>query len=103
MEKLLSMELRIFLMMAVGFVIRQLKVVGKEAERVITDLVLYVVLPCNIFISFLGDNTGVGVSDYLTVLLISIGIQLLHGCRQLLQLAAAHPHKTIFCNHKETI
>ena len=36
MEKLLSMELRIFLMMAVGFVIRQLKVVGKEAERVIT-------------------------------------------------------------------
>lgn len=77
MEKLLSMELRIFLMMAVGFVIRQLKVVGKEAERVITDLVLYVVLPCNIFISFLGDNTGVGVSDYLTVLLISIGIQFL--------------------------
>lgn len=77
MEKLLSMELRIFLMMAVGFLVRHLKVVGKEADRVITDLVLDVILPCNIFVSFLGDHTGVGVADYLTVLLISIGIQFL--------------------------
>lgn len=77
MDKLWNMELRIFLMIAVGFAVRRLRVVGKEAERVITDLVLCVILPCNIFISFLGDHTGVGVSDYLLVLLISIGIQML--------------------------
>ena len=77
MLQLLPLEFNVFAMMAVGFLIRKLHVVGKEAERVITDLVLYVVLPCNIFSSFLGDYPGVGASDYLSVLLISIGIQLL--------------------------
>ena len=77
MEKLWTLEFNIFLMMAVGFLIRKIRIVGKEAERVITDLVLYVVLPCNIFNSFLGDHGGLGVGDYLAVLLISAGIQLL--------------------------
>ena len=62
-------------MMSVGFLLRKLKVLGKEAERVITDLVLYAVLPCNIFASFLGSHEGVGTADYIAVLLISIGIQ----------------------------
>lgn len=77
MAKLWSLEFNIFVMMAVGFLIRRIKVVGKEAERVITDLVLYVVLPCSIFNSFLGDHSGVGGADYFAVLLISIGIQVL--------------------------
>ena len=77
MEKLWSLEFNIFVMMAVGFLIRKIHVVGKEAERVITDLVLYVVLPCSIFNSFLGEHTGVNGADYLAVLLISIGIQAL--------------------------
>lgn len=77
MEKLWSLEFNIFLMMAVGFILRKTRVLGKEAERVVTDLVLYAVLPCNIFYSFLGGNAGVGAADYLAVLLISVGIQLL--------------------------
>lgn len=77
MDRLWSMEIRIFSMIAVGFLVRRLNVVQKEAERVITDLVLYVILPCNIFVSFLGDHTGIGVGDYLAVLLISVGIQFL--------------------------
>ena len=77
MDKLWSLEFNIFAMMAVGFLIRRIKVVGKEAERVITDLVLYVVLPCSIFNSFLGSHSGIGVTEYLAVLFISIGIQLL--------------------------
>ena len=77
MAKLWSLEFNIFIMMGVGFLIRKLRIVGKEAERVITDLVLYVVLPCSIFNSFLGDHAGVGGKDYLTILLISIGIQVL--------------------------
>ena len=76
MDKLWPLEFNIFVMMAVGFLIRKIKVLGKEAERVITDLVLYVVLPCNIFNSFLGNESG-AAGDYLAVLLISIGIQLL--------------------------
>ena len=77
MSKVWSLEFNIFVMMAVGFLIRKIRLVGKEAERVVTDLVLFVVLPCSIFTSFSGDNAGVGTTDYITVLLISIGIQVL--------------------------
>lgn len=77
MDKLWPLEFNIFVMMAVGFLVRKIRVLGKEAERVITDLVLYVVLPCNIFNSFLGNESGAAAGDYLAVLLISIGIQLL--------------------------
>lgn len=77
MDKLWGLEIKIFSMIAVGFLVRKLNVVQKEADRVITDLVLYVILPCNIFISFLGDHTGIETEDYLTVLLVSIGIQIL--------------------------
>ena len=77
MEKLWSLEWNILIMMAVGFLIRKIRVVGKEAERVITDLVLCVVLPCSIFNSFLGEHGGIEAGDYLAVLLVSIGIQLL--------------------------
>ena len=64
-------------MMAVGFLLRKTHAVGKEAERVVTNLVLDVVLPCNIFNSFLGDHAGVDLSDYVAILLLSMGIQLL--------------------------
>ena len=77
MEKLLSLEFNIFVMMAVGFLLRRIHALGKEAERVITDLVLYVVLPCNIINSFVGEHTGIGAMEYLAILLISVGIQLL--------------------------
>lgn len=77
MAKLLSLEFNIFVMMAVGLLIRSIRLVGKEAERIITDLVLYVVLPCNIFQSFSGESMGVNAGDCSAVLLISIGIQAL--------------------------
>lgn len=77
MEKLWSLEFNIFAMMAGGFLLRKFKAIGKQAEGVITDLVLYAVLPCSIFNSFQGDRGGVGAGDYLTVLLVSVGIQML--------------------------
>ncbi len=77
MEKLLALDFSIFSMVAVGFLVRKLNVVGKEAERIITDLVLDVILPCSIFFSFLGKNEGVSGVDFLAVFLVSIGIQLL--------------------------
>ncbi len=77
MERLWTLEWNIFVMMGVGFLIRKIRLVGKEAETIVTNLVLYVVLPCSIFVSFLGDHTGVGAEDYLAILLVSIGIQFL--------------------------
>ena len=77
MDKLWSLEFSIFAMMAAGFLLRRARVLGKEAERVITDLVLYLVLPCNIFNSFLNGGSDAAAADYIAVLLISVGIQVL--------------------------
>ena len=77
MDRLWTLEWNIFVMMGVGFLIRKIHLVGKEAEGILTNLVLYVVLPCSIFNSFLGNHAGVSGSDYLAILLISIGIQFL--------------------------
>ena len=68
MERLWTLEWNIFVMMGVGFLIRKIRLVGKEAETILTNLVLYVVLPCSIFNSFLGDHAGVGAKDYLAIL-----------------------------------
>ena len=73
----MALDFSIFSMVAVGFLIRKLNVVGKDAERIITDLVLDVILPCSIFVSFLGKNEGVSGGDFLAVFLVSIGIQFL--------------------------
>ena len=77
MEKLLSLEFELFAMIAVGFLIRRIRLLGKEAEGLITDLVLYVVLPCNIFNSFLKAGQDSSAAECIAVLLVSIGIQLL--------------------------
>ena len=77
MERLLEMEWNILIMICVGFLIRKIRLVGQEAERILTNLVLYVVLPCSIFHSYLGDHPGMSGADYTAILLISAGIQFL--------------------------
>lgn len=77
MEALLSLQFNLFVMIGVGFLIRKLHVIGSEGQKTLTDLVLYVVLPCNIAVSFLTDTAGGLAADCIAVLLISIGIQIL--------------------------
>ena len=77
MQELLSLEFNICVMVAVGFLVGKLKIVGKEGEKNITDLVLLVILPCNIFNSFMTKLTSDMAADCLWILGISIGIQVL--------------------------
>ncbi|MBR6322735.1 MAG: AEC family transporter, partial [Lachnospiraceae bacterium] len=55
--------------------VKKIKIVGDEGQKNITDLVIYVILPCNIVTSFLNGMTKDTLRDCLAVLLISIGIQ----------------------------
>ncbi|MBQ6551964.1 MAG: AEC family transporter [Lachnospiraceae bacterium] len=75
MKELLSLQFTIFVLLAVGFLVKKIRIVGAEGQRNITDLVIYVVLPCNIVLSFLSGMTRDTLRDCLTILLISIGIQ----------------------------
>ena len=75
MKELLILQLTIFILLAVGFLVKKIHIVGAEGQRNITDLVIYVILPCNIVTSFLNGMTKDTLRDCLAILLISIGIQ----------------------------
>ena len=76
MRQMLILQATIFTLVAVGLLIRRLGIVGPQARKDLTNLVLYVVLPCNIVTSFLTDISGELLHDCLTAFLISVGIQL---------------------------
>ena len=56
MQALLRLEFNIFLMIAVGCFIRKQQIIGDAGEAAITGLVMSVILPCNVFCSFLTQN-----------------------------------------------
>lgn len=76
MEQLINLQLTMFVMMAIGFVCRKLNIVGKEGQKNITDLVIDVVLPCNIIKSFMIEFSWDIMRTFGVVLLISVLIQL---------------------------
>ena len=53
MQDMMNLMLTMFVLMAVGLVVRKLNIVGKEGQKNLTDLVIDLVLPCNIIKSFM--------------------------------------------------
>lgn len=90
MEQLFNLEFQIFILIAVGFLVRKIHIVSKTGEKNLTDLVLYVVLPCSIFASFLNEGAAQSSGDMIAVVLISTGIQFL----SLLYAKFAFPRQT---------
>ena len=76
MGELMILEFSIFVMVAVGLLVRRIGIIGEQGEKNITDLVLMVVLPCNIFNSFLTRLSAELLSDCLWVLFNSLAIQI---------------------------
>ena len=77
MNRLLVLEFNIFAMIAVGFLVKKIGMVGKQGEKNLTDLELYVILPANIFNSFMTDLSNKTAIDCLWVFGISAAIQVI--------------------------
>lgn len=75
--ELFNLQLMMFLLMGIGFVFRKLNIITVEGKKVITDLVIYLILPCNIIESFCIELTREVMMAGLTTICISIGIQAL--------------------------
>ena len=75
MQALLTLEFSIFTMILVGFLVKRTGIVGDQGEKNITDLVLFVILPCNILNSFMTKLSAELLNDSLWVLGISVAIQ----------------------------
>ena len=77
MNELLKTEFNIFALIATGFLLRKIRFFDEHAQKVLTGLVLYVVLPCNIFMSFQSPLTMELVNDFLWTIAISVIVQLI--------------------------
>ena len=77
MNDILTLEFSLFFLIACGFLLRKLQILKKSAEQAVTDLVISLVLPCNILVSFLSVSPQGMAGDMLGILLVSVGIQVL--------------------------
>lgn len=75
---MIALQFTMFIMIFVGFLVRKLGIVGKEGQKNITDLVIYVILPCNIVKSFMVEFDTQTLYSFAGILLISVLIQA--GC-----------------------
>lgn len=75
MSQLLNLQITIFLLLAVGCWMRRSGTVSREGQRSITDIVIQIILPCNIVNAFcveLPSGTG---RDFLYIFLLSVLVQ----------------------------
>lgn len=77
MEKLLTLQLTMFLLILIGLFLRKKDIITAEGKRCMTDLVINLILPANIIKSFLIEFNSTIFMNFLSILLISIGIQIL--------------------------
>ena len=75
MTDVLSLQITMFLLILVGVIIKKAKIISPAGQKNINDLVIYVVLPCNIIKSFMIDCDGDIFRQFGLVFIISIGIQ----------------------------
>ena len=77
MVAMLRLQFIIFSLIGIGFVTRRKGIVSREGQKSITDLVINVVLPCNIVTSFVQEMPESALRDCVTIFLISVGAELL--------------------------
>lgn len=75
MEKILTLQVTIFLLVLVGFGVKRLGLIGPQGQKNMNDLVIYVILPCNILHAFMSSPVEGRLVYYLEVFAVSLGIQ----------------------------
>ncbi len=76
LQGLLDLQLMMFVLMGVGYVLRKNGTVTKEGRSVLTDLIINVILPCNIITAFCIDFDRKILISGMQVLVISVVLQL---------------------------
>ena len=77
MLTVLSLQVTLFSLVGLGFLVKRIGLVGEQGQKNLTDLVIYVVLPSNILVAFQNGTDGESLMPYLVILLIATGIQLI--------------------------
>lgn len=77
MGEMLTLQVTIFSVMAMGFLLKKIKLISDRGQKEITDLVIYLILPANIITSFMTELSSDTISDCIWIAVISIGIQII--------------------------
>ena len=64
-----------FALIIIGLILKKTKVIGKEGQKSMTNLVIDLILPCNIIFSFMIKFSSKIAQDFMIILIISILIQ----------------------------
>lgn len=73
LENMLNMQMMMFLLVIIGFIVRKRGIIGSEARKNMIDFCLFVTLPFNILNSFLGEWDWSMLASCGMILLLSTG------------------------------
>lgn len=76
LKGLLDLQLMMFIEIAIGWFLRKKNMITEEGKRVLTDLVISLILPCNIIQSFRIEMDSDIIRQGIQILVISIVIQI---------------------------
>lgn len=76
---MLSLQIEIFLLMAIGYVLAKKGYFSKETRSQLTNIILMIILPCSIIHSFEIDLSKELLTSTGFILIISFGIQILYA------------------------
>ena len=75
MKELINLQLMMFALIIIGLILKKTKVIGKEGQKSMTNLVIDLILPCNIIFSFMIKFSSKIAQDFMVIMIISILIQ----------------------------
>lgn len=61
---MISLQLQLFILIAAGYLCKKIRIITKEAQKSLSDLLIYIILPCNIIAGF---TSGIEVSGDLLI------------------------------------
>lgn len=72
---MIDLQLMMFTLIIIGLMVKKIGIIGTTGQKNITNLVVNVILPCNIFKSFLVDFSSDIMADFIMIFMISLIIQ----------------------------
>ena len=76
MSSLWNLQGQLFLLLMMGLVLQKYKILGADAKTTLTNLVIDLILPCNIINSFRMEFSMEILKAFLIILLVAVGIQI---------------------------
>lgn len=76
LQGVMNLQLMMFLEIAIGWYLKKKNLITEEGKKVLTDLVIDLILPCNIIQSFMIELSGEILMNSLQILMISVLIQI---------------------------